>query len=50
MEGGVTLKELQDLYRNAKGHFLYLHRIMIRLGLVGDKERIQIYDLTKKPE
>lgn len=48
MENGITLEELKLLYRNARGNFLTLHRIMCRLGLVNDKERIQIYDLTKK--
>lgn len=52
MEDGLTpaftTDELKNLYRNVKGQFLFLHRIMVRHGLVGDKERIQIYDLTKK--
>ena len=53
MEDGVvplTLEEIKSMYRNAKGQFLFLHRIMIRHGLVGEKERIQIYDLTSKPK
>jgi hypothetical protein len=44
----VSQDDLQNAYRHAKGNFLYLHRIMVRLGLVGEKERIQIYELTKK--
>lgn len=53
MEDGVvplTLEEIKSMYRNVKGQFLFLHRIMIRHGLVGEKERIQIYDLTSKPK
>lgn len=46
----ISPQELQEAYRHAKGNFLFLHRLMVRLGLVGDKERIQIYDLTKKPK
>lgn len=49
MENGLTVQEMKDLYRNVKGQFLFLHRIMVRQGLVSDKERIQIYDLTNKP-
>lgn len=48
VEPHLTLDELKNLYRNVKGQFLFLHRIMIRNGLVGEKERIQIFDLTKK--
>ncbi|MDH5252429.1 MAG: hypothetical protein OEW25_03805 [Nitrospira sp.] len=54
MEDGVTPRltedELKNLYRNVKGQFLFLHRIMVRHGLVGDKERIVVYDLTNKPK
>lgn len=54
MENGVeprlTLDEIKSLYRNVKGQFLFLHRIMVRHGLVSDKERIMIYDLTNKPK
>ena len=46
----LTLEEIQSMYRNVKGQFLFLHRIMIRHGLVSDRERIQIYDLTHKPK
>lgn len=48
LEPHLTLEELKLLYRNARGNFLTLHRIMCRLGIVSDQERIQIYDLTKK--
>lgn len=52
MENGVeprlTADEIKNLYRNVKGQFLFLHRIMVRQGLVGEKERIMIYDLTNK--
>jgi hypothetical protein len=54
MENGVTpsltADELKNLYRNVKGQFLFLHRIMIRHGLVGEQERIIMYDLTSKPK
>lgn len=46
----LTLEEIKSMYRNVKGQFLFLHRIMVRHGLVGEKERIQIYDLTSKPK
>ena len=47
-EPRLTLDEIKSLYRNVKGQFLFLHRIMIRHGLVSEQERIVIYDLTKK--
>jgi len=47
LDSRIDTKELETLYRTAKGQFLALHRIMIRLGLVNTKERIDIYDLTK---
>ena len=46
MEDRVTPTELVNIYRTAKSTFLQLHRLMIRHGLIGDKERIIIYDLT----
>ena len=52
MEDGLELRlkleEIKSLYRIAKGQFLFLHRIMVRHGLVSDKERMMIYDLTNK--
>lgn len=39
--------ELIGAYRAAKSTFLQLHRIMIRLGVVSDRERIAIYELTR---
>lgn len=54
MENGVTpqltVDELKSLYRNMKGQFLFLHRIMVRHGLVNERERIIVYDLTSKPK
>ncbi len=53
MEDGVvplTVEEIKSMYRNVKGQFLFLHRIMIRHGLVSERERIMIYDLTSKPK
>jgi hypothetical protein len=51
MESGLksppSESELSGAYRSAKSTFLQLHRIMIRLGLVSDRERIEIYDLTR---
>jgi hypothetical protein len=46
----ITVEEIKNLYRNVKGQFLFLHRIMIRHGLVSERERIMIYDLTNKPK
>jgi hypothetical protein len=46
----VSHEEILSLYRAAKGTFLQLHRIAIRYGLVSDKERIDIYELTRKPK
>lgn len=40
-------EELIGAYRAAKSTFLQLHRIMIRLGVVSDRERIAIFDLTR---
>ena len=34
-------------YRASKSTFLQLHRMMIRLGHVSDRERIAIFDLTR---
>lgn len=54
MENGIkqslTEAEVQELYRKVRGTFLQFHRTMVRLGLVSDKERIQIFDLTNTPK
>jgi len=49
-EPRVSVEELTSLYRTAKSTFLQLHRVAIRYGLVSDKERIEIYELTRKPK
>ena len=49
-EPRISLEELTSLYRASRSTFLQLHRIAIRYGIVSDKERIEIYELTRKPK